>query len=702
MIELAISDLSSLNFHNVWRAPEQEEVTFMQRVGPTDPIRVQFGISAAAQVPNIYLVNRQTGATSTLSPVQVDASDEYRYYNINQIIPTLGCYRLEFHENGGLLAYAEFQVTDNLEGTKLFQYNNYRSGGGVVFISGDPFYARLEARLFPQNISFGGESNTFRDQAYALRMLSANPVTTYKFYFGGDCGAPIWYGNKINRIFSLSEVLVDGDEYVKSDGAAVEVQTIDNSYPKFNFTLDLEKTRDGAKTVPIANISDDTPFPIEIEVVVVEAVSDTPAFDIDTVWLEVDHSDTTEKIVAVTAPDSNWSVFAADSSWLTATKDGQTAIITLTENDAADREQDVTFIWTDPNTSQVHTLTLHVYQLANDEVANQLNFTVPVLFSLDQSVATGTEVVMVDTVTSNTLATGTVTGGPLTLTWSATQAQYDATTIQLQATYPNEPTAVITLSNKPTYMDAVAGTTLDTLYIVENVHPIEVEVEVVETISLDIPTTFIVSGTVYPTTTAGATVTLYDGMTTEVLGTATTDFYGVFRISFTKTQRQWACMNSDGDTPYRQRLAAICEKSGYVRSGVIVDKPRISGSQNEIDFSKNIINIPQFTLQPTSSATITSSTMLVSDPAGVAGPWDKATITSDTSWYVDTSCAAFDNMTEFAYDYGGDQVRLGVRIPYSYSSGAASRSFKSWAVVYQGSGSTYKSVAIEVTTPNYE
>lgn len=495
MAELVISDLSSLNFHNVWQAPEQEASVFVHRIAPTDPIRVQFGVSVNAQTPIITLVNLLTGVTVGVLPVQIGASDEYRYYNIDLTIADAGCYRLEFRENGNLLEYAEFQITNDLAGTKLFRYNNYRNEAGAVFTSASPFYIRLKARLFPQNISFGAESNTFRDQAHALRLLSGSPTTTYKLLFGGDEGAPIWYGDKINRIFSLSEVSIDGEEYVRADSAEVEVQSIADTYPMFNFALDLEKVGAGAKRSALANFDPnyEAAADIEVRVTVVEPVIAAATFEISPTWIGAEYNDVATKSIAVTAPDNTWTVAAEDSSWLTVTKVSQTqATIVLVQNNGTDeRMQNVTFTWVGSDNA-ARTQTLTVSQAYQNEAIAAVACRVQVFSNSNTAVGLGGVTVrLYNSTTGQTIATSStpVDGSSAGILWFTTQSQYDATTLAIEATKEGYSSGVSNLTTKPDFTAASTGDVLfPNIYLteIETAQDIEVRVTVSEEVEFSV------------------------------------------------------------------------------------------------------------------------------------------------------------------------------------------------------------------------
>jgi hypothetical protein len=259
---IAILNESTFRYVDVW-LPKLEDVstrtTEMQRATPwvqhvDDPIEaVTFARLMRSVIIPTYV---DISAGGTLTPNLVGQSSDRDFYNVDFYAPGKGVWRFDmYYDPESTIASTVFNVDSDVSDTKLVQFNNYKNGENTVFIDGNPFYARFEMRLFPQNISFKSDTNTFRDQHHRLSQLSANPVTSYKFIFGGRYGAPIWYGNKINRIFAMSEVLINGEEFVKSDGSDIEMSVIAPMYPRYRYALTCEKVNDGAKDVPFEIIT---------------------------------------------------------------------------------------------------------------------------------------------------------------------------------------------------------------------------------------------------------------------------------------------------------------------------------------------------------------------------------------------------------------------------------------------------------------
>jgi hypothetical protein len=156
-----------------------------------------------------------------------------------------GDYEVQFSYNGAVMARGPFSVRNELPCSKLLSYNNREDDFGTIFTPGSPFTTRIEGEFLPQDDEFGVEDNDFRDQNHTLHNLSAHPTAIRKLSFGGGLGAPNFIGNKVNRIFACSEVLIDGEKYIRADGAGVTKEIWFESYPKYPFKINLEKQDSG-------------------------------------------------------------------------------------------------------------------------------------------------------------------------------------------------------------------------------------------------------------------------------------------------------------------------------------------------------------------------------------------------------------------------------------------------------------------------
>ena len=214
----------------------------------TDTIKVQYAISTSPITPVVRLVNVDTDETINITPVQISFTNDYIIYNVTLSGLSAGCYVLKI-SMGEIEEWAPFSIHEELEGSKLLTYNNFEDDFQTIF-SDDPFNFRIDGIFVPGEEEFNVEANNFRDQRYVLGQLSAFPYDVNSLRFGGNMGAPNSIGSKINRIFSCSTVLIDGDEYTRSEGSdGVAKEVWSPVYHKYPFKVKVEKKSQGAKVI---------------------------------------------------------------------------------------------------------------------------------------------------------------------------------------------------------------------------------------------------------------------------------------------------------------------------------------------------------------------------------------------------------------------------------------------------------------------
>jgi hypothetical protein len=179
------------------------------------------------------------------SLVHLYSDGEVSVYNLPLTGYPCGDYKLIFYYDD-IFAEFNFSIRNELVCSKLIEYNNYENNFQTIFKPEEPFYTRIKGEFIPQDDEYGSESDYFRDQNYGLHQLSSNPTEVVKLSFGGEDGAPSYVGNKVNRILSCSHVLIDGERYIRADGASVTKDVWSGYYPKFPFKVSLERRGAGA------------------------------------------------------------------------------------------------------------------------------------------------------------------------------------------------------------------------------------------------------------------------------------------------------------------------------------------------------------------------------------------------------------------------------------------------------------------------
>lgn len=124
--------------------------------------------------------------------------------------------------------------------TVLIEYSNSFNKGGIIWDTGIKMAVRVEGEII--NYEPGSEDVMYIDQTHDTEPLSSVPYDGFTFAIGGSFGIPDWVAQKINWIFSLDSVFLDGRQFVKAEGAKFEKVQVEN-YPMNGWTLQISPSR---------------------------------------------------------------------------------------------------------------------------------------------------------------------------------------------------------------------------------------------------------------------------------------------------------------------------------------------------------------------------------------------------------------------------------------------------------------------------
>ena len=251
MSAIFISEFSSLNFRKDWKLSFQQNVDYIPKFLPTDNIQVQYVVKDFTLNP--YLKNICNGEVQQLSPVLLLETESEKCYQLtinNSSISSDTEFNLYFasDQDGEKIKDANFCVCTELPDTILLEYTNRKNVYETIFDGIDRFLFRVEGAFLPQEISFENNTEEFRDQRYVSKILSSTAFEKKTLTLGGGMGVPNWVARKINLIFSLSSVHVEGTPMVRSDGGAVELTEIGKYYPLYIYKIVLEDGEDNEDT----------------------------------------------------------------------------------------------------------------------------------------------------------------------------------------------------------------------------------------------------------------------------------------------------------------------------------------------------------------------------------------------------------------------------------------------------------------------
>lgn len=237
--DIEISIYSSLNFSDDWKLSFQQPVDYIQKFLPSDIIRVQYRIDSDAST-HIELTNMKTGNITVLQPFQF--TDYPNVYEIVLDYLTVGCYQFDIYLGDELSLSTSFCICESLPETVKLSYTHYRNWRQNVFVRGEYFDLRFEASILPVDMVLNADTNGFRDQETSYHQLSSFAYRSDVLTFGGGFGVPNWLAEKINRVFDLFYIFLDGESIVRSEESAPETETIGTVYyPLFLYKIGIEK-----------------------------------------------------------------------------------------------------------------------------------------------------------------------------------------------------------------------------------------------------------------------------------------------------------------------------------------------------------------------------------------------------------------------------------------------------------------------------
>lgn len=265
MAELQISRYSSLLFNYDYKAYFEREVSFVQDFHTSDILRVQFSVPDIANIPSdyrfqVFITNKCTKNREQLTVNQLN--DTTFYFEITDL--SIGSYRCTIEQvymNKGkrILSFSDFNILPMIElkDTVLIKCTNWRNDFDVDFISsqGEKIYFeyRFKGGFISNEISFKCKNETFRDQTSCLSQLSQLPYYVETLTIGDSYGVNRWVGDKLNLIFSCSEVYINNKRYTRSESSTPEITTIGNYNPLMVFKIDVEPQEFYNHTLEIPN-----------------------------------------------------------------------------------------------------------------------------------------------------------------------------------------------------------------------------------------------------------------------------------------------------------------------------------------------------------------------------------------------------------------------------------------------------------------
>jgi uncharacterized ParB-like nuclease family protein len=246
-----ISKLSSVDFTSKWANDFDEPSIYIQLFSVDDIIRFQAVAEGAAR-GLVIIENIDTGSIT-----RINGTDTGIAWNDFSIVDfditgfvTEGMNKITLRDSLFTVATSYIYVvspdSECIKNTVKISYTHRYNDFDTAFITSDAtqlhFDFRVEGGFLYKDIKYDVSANSFRDQRYTQNQLSNLPFRVKTFTAGTRKGVPFWVGEKLNLIFSCSDITIDGVQHVRSEGAAPEVTELKDLYPRYVYRLDVEET----------------------------------------------------------------------------------------------------------------------------------------------------------------------------------------------------------------------------------------------------------------------------------------------------------------------------------------------------------------------------------------------------------------------------------------------------------------------------
>lgn len=273
---IRISSICPLFFRITTDDVELKDIDYIQKFSISDPAIIIQSVDLPDTIITLDLINLTTGIVTPITGGTYVVNDVTSLYEFVLSGLGEGVYQVRLTKGVESLSSLPFMICSNielLENTALISYTNgnNNTGFGAIFKLNDvqrTFYLRVEAGFKSSGAKFNVENEQFRTQRQDIVELYAVPYVIQTFTIGNSLGLPVCFGELINSALCLSDFRINGVGYRRSGDSTPQLQTIQERYYQYIFTVELERTENiiynGYIEYPSTTI---TPTGVEIQAI---------------------------------------------------------------------------------------------------------------------------------------------------------------------------------------------------------------------------------------------------------------------------------------------------------------------------------------------------------------------------------------------------------------------------------------------------
>jgi hypothetical protein len=236
------------HFDDYWASEQLQSfetvVNFTQKYQTSDTIYLQFESNFASI--QLSVIDCDQTVLLTQAATQVRANKHLAGYYVYELTLSLAAFsagtiwlKLSLGLGSKLMISEPIELAESWPNTILFQYNNSKYHGDVIFETGIVFGFRCEAvirRLDPAN-----ERTAYRDQKLNPTTLKVRPFRGFELAIGHLSSVPDWVIDKMNWIWSCDSVQCDGKSFAVLDESKFEDKEIHPQYPFRQWALNIQE-----------------------------------------------------------------------------------------------------------------------------------------------------------------------------------------------------------------------------------------------------------------------------------------------------------------------------------------------------------------------------------------------------------------------------------------------------------------------------
>jgi hypothetical protein len=216
---ITIGDVCPL-FFNTLKYEYANEGSFRQCFDTSDGILLQV-FCDEGETPSAYLHNKINSSQEEIDFKNYRVNDSVVMY-YTHIYLGEGVYSIQIEGEES----EEFEVCENVKGVLIeYTHKDNKSVFDNIFWNGSTqftFKMRVMGGFKPSGVNLEVDNEQFVNQKQDIVELYAIPYATHTFYMGDVNGVPYYIAEHLNKIFCLSDVKINGVNYVREGNSKPE------------------------------------------------------------------------------------------------------------------------------------------------------------------------------------------------------------------------------------------------------------------------------------------------------------------------------------------------------------------------------------------------------------------------------------------------------------------------------------------------